>query len=96
LFSICWEDFTSFFLVENRKQHEADRLIENTIFRFIDYYWKTIAPFTSNGLVVPKECCSSWSTRSQWVNKRLADLDKLVFKPFPLPKKLEETMRSYV
>lgn len=83
-------------MAENRKQHEADRLIENTIFRFIHYYWKTIEPFAGSGLVVPDDFRSCWESRSEWVKKRLGELDRLIFEPHPLPKKLEETMHNYM
>ncbi|KAI6191112.1 hypothetical protein M3Y97_00192600 [Aphelenchoides bicaudatus] len=96
LFSINWDDFTSYFLLESRKQHEADRIIEKTIFNFVEYYWKAVEKFVRDGLLVPKSYRSNWNAQSQWVQKRLSKLDGIAFKPYPLPSKIEDLMRKYI
>lgn len=93
---MTWEDFTSYFLTENRKQHEADRLIENTVSRFVSYYWRQIEPFAANGLIPSSEVRGKRAEFVEWTKKRLAALEKIEYKQFPLPKKLEDTMRNYV
>lgn len=96
MFSITWEDFVSYFIVENRKQHEADRLIETVIFKLVAHYWKYIEPFTQDGLVVPTDLRETWTLKSQWIKERNKALEDLVLEPYPFPKNFEGTMRSYM
>jgi hypothetical protein len=96
LFSKTWAEFTSYFLAENRTQHVADRLIEITILQFVEFYWKEVGQFVAKGLVAPDNVRLNRQEFVKWTQEKLAALEKLTLKPFPLPKKLEETMRDYM
>jgi hypothetical protein len=99
------------YLPDRRQQHEAERYIMNTLWKFIDYYWKrSFWPFVDEGLrnraeeEIHKES-DHWTTERlsevrqkaiRWKKQRLNDLRQIRLEKFSMPAECDEKTKEFM